>query len=160
MRFATLGRPLLVDRTFPVHIPRIQLLRGWGPPSTGVILDVSVPDDEPPVCGCTYADGYLLRFWSPVVDHMPDRLVRQLVAHELAHVFQSGFDNWRGFDYEDVSSGEVEEGGTHELVFEWGFGEPEELDEWLCEQGYVKRITFASPQEYAEYLDGRGSRYQ
>src|SRR5205814_873971 len=37
-RWSLLGLPLLGVRTYPVRVPRIQLLRGWGSPSTGVVL--------------------------------------------------------------------------------------------------------------------------
>jgi len=60
--------------------------------------------------------GCRLRFWSRIVAAMPDALVCDLIAHELAHVFQ-WVSGWNLIE-EDSYAVEVH---ADTLVKLWGF---------------------------------------
>lgn len=78
--------------------PRVQLLNGWDRPSTWRIRTGIPPAGVPnhPL-GAVYAEGFLLRFYAPVVDRLPDPLLEYLIAHELAHVLQHAIGPERMF---------------------------------------------------------------
>ena len=69
--------------------------------------------------------GTRLYFHSPTVEHMPAWIVRELVAHELAHVYQCILlpsDSW-------WSSGEECEFWAYDIELSWGF-DPYEALSW------------------------------
>ena len=65
-----------------------------------------------------YLRGFELRFRTKMVDAYPDDLVRNLIAHELAHVWQYATDNfapegpYAAVDYEEIAD---------EVTHFWGF---------------------------------------
>jgi hypothetical protein len=100
-------------------------------------------------------DGALLTFYAPVVDIMPPRHVRALVAHELAHVLQasdgvlkaserpswlsdefiSGMAANSGTSFEDMKVRAIHEFDQVEqdantIAKRWGFDIPG-MNEWL-----------------------------
>jgi hypothetical protein len=148
--------------------PRVQLLYGWEPPSTGLVRATFTDADweaekaarqgqtldERFPFACVSATGFLMRFWSPVVDRMPDNLVRDLIAHELAHVWQDATRGQSGCltEYE-------EEDEADDLIQRWGFGDPELIDEWGANAGLAKIIKVASEHEALVHLLTHGDRY-
>lgn len=131
--------------------PRIQLLNGWDRPSTGRIRTGALPDGghaRHPL-GVAFAEGFLLRFYAPVVDRLPDHLLEYLIAHELAHVLQYaiGPERMFGCPAAEVTEGMVEE-EADAAVGEWGFALSEDLDDWLVEQGDIKRVVVATMEEW------------
>jgi hypothetical protein len=119
--------------------PNIELLDDWSVRERGKGLRGEKAG--------TYRAGNALRFWSRIVDAYPDPLVRDLIAHELAHVcrYSQGYRDIRGADGKWVcikASGrrldtmEVEEDADW-LMSCWGF-EPNAIDEWDREHGISK----------------------
>lgn len=108
--------------------------------------------------GVAYAEGFLLRFYAPIVDRLPDHLLEYLVAHELAHVLQSalGPERMFGCPADEVTEGmaEVE---ADEAVEMWGFAPSEDLDDWLVERGYIKRVEVATMADWFAWYEQ--SRY-
>ena len=76
--------------------------------------------------------GNRLRFWRRIVAAYPDVLVRDLIAHELAHVLQES----RGFEFENAY--ECEEDADMRAEF-WGFSSTE-IDEWDLAQGVTAEV--------------------
>ncbi len=78
--------------------------------------------------------GHKIQFWSKVVRHLPDGVVRDLIAHELAHVTQ-----WaRGQDLntDDCFMVEFE---ADELIEEWGFSS-ESIDDWYRQRYGIRDV--------------------
>jgi hypothetical protein len=107
--------------------PQIELVGGWSGrvrPGVDALADVS-------------RGGHLLRFHAGIVGQMPDDVVCDLIAHELAHVFQDAGgltpvpddpDLWRWPGGEMLRGLDVEV-HANEMVWNWGF-EVESIDEW------------------------------
>ena len=72
-------------------------------------------------------------FWSKIVAVYPDNLVRDLVAHELAHVYQWAL----GGESEDYDNPLCVKEDADWLMQLWGF-DPDAIDEWDLEHGLVK----------------------
>jgi hypothetical protein len=64
----------------------------------------------------------LLRFWHPIIVAYPDALVRDLVAHELAHVVQRAI----GQEFPDKYECEMD---ADWRVEDWGFSATA-MDDW------------------------------
>lgn len=111
---------------FPPSTPSIELLADWphrqaGPDLLGTLGACS---------GC----GHSLRFWAKIVAIMPDDLVRDLIAHELAHVYQ-----WaRGWDLDIVGNCKAEEDARRNVEC-WGFSSTA-FFEWKRSNGINKAI--------------------
>ena len=73
--------------------------------------------------------GHKLQFWSKIVAEYPDSLVRDLIAHELAHVLQAAW----GWDFGPADSFEAEEDADLQMQA-WGF-DAVAMDEWDREHG-------------------------
>ena len=69
-----------------------------------------------------------MQFWTKIVAAFPDELVRDLIAHELAHVYQYAI----GLDFGDDNYG-CEEDADWTLE-RWGFSATA-IDDWLREHG-------------------------
>lgn len=118
-------------------IPSIQLLDSW-PGQVGKGLRATN--------GCSAARGHVLLFSRPIVEAYPDDIVRDLVAHELAHVVQEAVGQQFGeLEHEAI---EWEEDADDRMAF-WGF-DPESMDRWAIEKGIVKPIT---PERFATFSD-------
>ena len=76
--------------------------------------------------------GNLMRFWSEIVAVYPDSLVQDLIAHELAHVWQAAC----GWDLLTASAYEAEEDADF-VMESWGF-HATAMDEWDCQNGISK----------------------
>jgi hypothetical protein len=101
--------------------PQIELVHGWSGRGGGRGLRGTKA-----AAGCL---GYKLVFWTKIVDAYPDELVRDLIAHELAHIFQ-----WaRGWDIDRADPIECEQHADY-LVEAWGFSSTE-MDEWDLAHG-------------------------
>ena len=79
--------------------------------------------------------GHKLQFWSKIVAAYPDNLVRDLIAHELAHVRQAAW----GWDLATADAVEAEENADAQMEW-WGF-DAVAIDEWDREHGVTKLIT-------------------
>jgi len=82
--------------------------------------------------------GHKLQFWSKIVAVYPDSLVRDLIAHELAHVLQSA----RGWDSWPADPVAEEEDADFQMQV-WGFDDVA-MDEWDRTHG-VTRIIKIDP---------------
>ena len=110
----------------------IELLPGW---TTRGELE----------CACVDLCGHRVQFHGPSVAEMPDDVVQDLVAHELAHVVQFAqytpivesisLDVFATDDDEDefidALLGEVE---ADRMILQWGFN-PGSFDEWELATG-------------------------
>jgi hypothetical protein len=136
--------------------PRIELVHGWRDGR-----DIILPEEDLPTPGDPFAavfgKGYLLRFRAPLVDRMPDGVVQDLVAHELAHVYQQTIDLKRYFGYAPCP-GELEE-HADECMERWGF-DAESIDRWSEREGLTKKIECKDLDEYLRRCYGPGSRYE
>jgi hypothetical protein len=83
--------------------------------------------------------GHKLLFWFPIVLAYPDELVRDLIAHELAHVVQNAL----GFYF--IDNPEAEE-AADEWVKAWGFSTTA-MDEWDREHGLLRKIEYDTLSE-------------
>jgi hypothetical protein len=111
-----------------------------------------------------------MRFRSTTVDAMPEDVVQDLIAHELAHVVQFA----RGIRCVRVTSRGIATfqqrdgscyGGNYEIeqdadesISSWGF-DPESLDHWALATGRSKVIEVESPRAYFMALLRRQERY-
>jgi hypothetical protein len=73
--------------------------------------------------------GHSLKFCAPFVRALPDPVVQDLVAHELAHVYQAACGMELISD-PTVMASVMLEWEADELVLDWGF-DVYALDEWL-----------------------------
>jgi hypothetical protein len=130
-----------------LHSPHIELLDGWSKrQGEGLRGDV----------GCVSHGGHFLQFHAPVVDLMPEPLVCDLIAHELAHVHQDAcgirlksVESDGTIVYEDARggvymAGELEEEADATMV-SWGFDD-EAMDQWAVEQGIVTVVDATREQ--------------
>jgi hypothetical protein len=74
--------------------------------------------------------GHKIVFWSKIVAVYPDNVVRDLIAHELAHVYQSAL----GGESEDYDNPLCVEDDADWLMQLWGF-DPVAIDDWDREHG-------------------------
>ena len=107
-------------------------------------------------------DGHSVEFNSNIIDVLPDNIVCDLVAHELAHVLQSASairdvvdtETWEIFAVDAhgdrISAGEVED-DADDCMAEWGF-DPQSFDTWCHETGRCRRIE-VTPTEFAEAVE-------
>ena len=88
-----------------IFSPRIELTGGWAQRENGHL-------------GATLELGHRLAFHAPSVDELSDAAVTELIAHELAHVFQEAM--WPGSMLRDSNDPWIE---VHAdvIVDEWGF---------------------------------------
>ena len=94
-------------------------------------------------------------FHGPSVDSMPPETVQDVIAHELAHVFQ-----WATHDLEYVlnwDSGDCEL-DADETIEDWGF-KADSVDEWAAHLGITKTIYCNSLADCVKRLNGPKSRY-
>lgn len=127
---------------FTLIRPRIELLSGW---IGGLGDDIRTESEHRGELGAVFAHGHMLRFHAPMVDRIPDNLVCDLIAHELAHVWQYSIGLQERFGYEP-DNGEVEE-DADEIMGVWGF-DATAMDIWATEQGITKVIHFDTVEMY------------
>jgi hypothetical protein len=113
-----------------LYSPVIELLPGWSGRKAGRGLRGDAAN-----VSCR---GHLLRFWTRCVAAFPDDLVRDLIAHELAHVYQWSI----GDDLETMDNFEAES-LADQLVEDWGFS-ADAMDEWMLANGHIKVIDLES----------------
>ena len=101
------------------------------------------PSKKSVLFGNTSIDGHRVRFNANVVDVLPDNLVCNLVAHELAHVFQGATGIREAIDSETreqfhvdaygnrISKGMMEDDANYRMR-EWGF-DAGSIGIWLIE---------------------------
>jgi hypothetical protein len=100
-------------------------------------------------CGVTGALGHRITFRAKDADAMPDDVLQDLIAHELAHVLQAaeGIHCVRQYrdgraDYADARGEywggnlEIEEDADSTMLW-WGF-DPESIDRWALATGRAK----------------------
>jgi hypothetical protein len=106
--------------------------------------------------------GHMIRFHAPSIAEMPDDVVVDLIAHEMAHVTQCAV----GFVAEscggDMVSLEESTYGEREwdadmLMEDWGF-DVNSIDRWSAEVGRVKQVEM-SEAEYVNHIFTGGGRY-
>jgi hypothetical protein len=78
------------------------------------------------VKAAVYNRGHELKFRTRIVDAYPDHLVRDLIAHELAHVWQQATGC---FETEGDDAEAQNEEAADCLMVRWGFA-PYAMDEW------------------------------
>jgi hypothetical protein len=117
--------PAIVWVRFPIA-PVIELIPHWSERETGRGLR----GDMANVTG----GGYVMHFWTKIVAVFPDDLVRDLIAHELAHVHQWSI-GWN-LATEDPYGIEEDADITAEA---WGFS-ASNIDDWCREHGVIKTI--------------------
>jgi hypothetical protein len=89
------------------------------------------------------ANGHQLWFFSRIVARMPDNLVCDLIAHELAHVYLKAV----GAEFLDQSEEELE---ADLLMERLGF-DADAMDTWALEQGII-RVRLVSQKEWLRRL--------
>jgi hypothetical protein len=106
----------------------------------------------------TYHFGYRYLFRADHVDAMPEDIVQDLVAHELAHGIQAAAGIRCIRQHDDGSADFIDRngvfwGGLFELELDaddtmrdWGF-DPESIDRWSLATGRTKVIEFHDPME-------------
>lgn len=78
--------------------------------------------------------GHTLRFWAKIVAAFSDELVRDLIAHEVAHVYQ-----WSvGWELDEMNCVEVEEDANW-MLDGWGFSATA-MDAWATENTHIKAV--------------------
>lgn len=88
--------------------------------------------------------GHSLVFCSGIVDIYPDELVRDLIAHELAHVEQ-----WAsGWDIDQADPFECEEDADG-LVEDWGFSATA-MDDWDLAHGLAEVLVIDNLDDAAQ----------
>lgn len=101
------------------RIPKIELVGGWSGREA---------------LAAVRSNGHHLQFDAAVVREMPDHLVQDLIAHELAHVHQGA----TGLFYSMPLH--VLEQDANELMEAWGF-DADAMDDWLAEVGIQSRVS-------------------
>ena len=85
--------------------------------------------------------GHVIRFWSPLIDLLPEELVEIVVAHELAHTYLAVVgntyemtpDDWKAYSQGGVAyAWDDEELDVQEVMECWGFDE-DALDRWIAD---------------------------
>ena len=115
--------------------PEVGLMSGWSGRSGGRGLR----GDK----ARTTRAGHTLTFWTKIVAAYPDDLVRDLIAHELAHVFQCA-DGW---NIGAMPPLEVEEDADWH-VERWGFS-ADAIDVWYREHGVTRVLDPATMSKAA-----------
>jgi hypothetical protein len=77
--------------------------------------------------------GHRIVFWSKIVAAYPDNLVRDLIAHELAHVYQWALCG----ESEDYDNPLADEEDADWLMQRWGF-DPDAINDWDRDHGLVE----------------------
>lgn len=115
--------------------------------------------------------GHQILFSVEIVNLMPDRIVCDLVAHELVHVLQCANGlRWRACDdgtgevvNQDGkvwgSAGELED-GADDVMEHWGFSATG-MDDWALDQGIAKvvNLSFEEAVRRAFRFNQTGRRY-
>jgi hypothetical protein len=139
---------------FELVAPRIQLLLGWGKSLRDDVLIRSAKFYANLDCGTCAANGFVLRFWSPALDKLPEHLARYLIAHELAHAYQYAVGYRRRFGEEQVFNGQTE-ADADKLASWWKCGDnANEFDKWLRDNGLSSQTKqeFQSVEEQLRYM--------
>ena len=110
----------------PLFKPEIELVPDW----EGRVAGRGLRGDM----ACVKARGHTMRFWTRIVAAFPDELVRDLIAHELAHVCQWSI----GRDLLTMDNYETEEEADW-WVERWGFS-ADTMDQWMLVNGHIKMI--------------------
>ena len=116
-------RPAVTDR----------LLRHWQPITSEGRWVVDGPARLSGSLARTLYPGRHLEFSASAVDEMPDALVGELIAHELARAFLYAQDG-ESHDWEDDASRRRREDLVGQLTGSWGFA-PASLREWAATHG-------------------------
>jgi len=139
---------------FELVVPRIQLLHGWGLSLRDEVLIRSAKLNTGHVCGICAANGFVLRYWSPAMDRLPEHLARYLIAHELAHAYQYAVGYRRRFDQDEVTIGQLEV-DADKLASWWKCGDNHiEFDKWMRDNGLIDlhKLEFRSVEEQLRYM--------
>lgn len=141
------SRVVRLNETIPQQwliSPSIEILPPWW-------IEDGRDDDMNPlrgVMGAACRKGHSLKFHDAIVDALPDNLLADLIAHELAHVWQESIGLEKRFGFEP-EPGDLEQ-DADEIMEHWGFS-AEAIDEWTVEQGITKRVECSSIQEAIEW---------
>ena len=129
------------------------------------LTDIPIAYEERTLAGVDRS-GHRLKFRSDVVDAMPDDVLQDLIAHELAHVLQNAQGIHCIEQYDDGRAVYAAEdggifGGNLEIELDadwtmegWGF-DPESIDRWSPATGRSKEVI-VDLVEYLERLDHYG----
>jgi hypothetical protein len=135
-------------------IPLIKLSSGW----SGFRNDKTDPSEQKGVLAEVFARGFVMRFHAQSVALMADSVLGDLIAHEVAHVFQYAAD-WRvGAPAQEEPDHALLEEDADGLVRSWGFSDTS-IDEWGVQQGLVTFVEAGTDHELANFLFRPGSRY-
>ncbi len=110
--------------------PRVELLEFWKDTPLRGLRGLKA---------AVYQRGHQLRFRTRIVNAYPDHLVRDLIAHELAHVCQYATGSFATEGDDAEARNEI---GADDMVDFWGF-EPYAMDEWDRAHG-VSRVIDTS----------------
>jgi hypothetical protein len=129
------------DLSFVNYSPQIELVDFW----SQRMVEAGLGGDKAAV----FCLGHRLVFWTKIVDAYPDDLVRDLIAHELAHVYQWAI----GCDLDEMEP-MLCESEADLLVETWGFSSTA-MDEWDLEHGvnHVPDLEKMSEAEREEFLE-------
>ena len=144
------------DEIHTMISPKIELVPYWS--GTTVYTDPVPVEIRNPLLprqplGQVLWGGHNLRFWSKATDRMPDDIVRRLIAHELAHVYQAavGDEEWCEFDYApDSADRECHADGMADY---WGFN-GDAIDKWIANVKLTKVGVVNTLEEALSRPDG------
>jgi hypothetical protein len=87
-------------------IPRIELISGWL--GAGVPDDIVDESEHRGELAAVFARGHVIRFHAPTFTKMPGSIAADVIAHELAHVYQwaTGYETISGTA--DPGDGDIE----------------------------------------------------
>lgn len=139
-RFARLFRetwvriPLYARRYILKHWKSDDVLRFAVRYSPSIELADTWDGKKPGDAGWAHRGGHSLRFARRRVEKMPDEVVCDLIAHELAHVFQWAI----GEDLNSLDAFNIEI-IADEIMESWGF-DAESIDRWAVGAGVTKFV--------------------
>ena len=116
--------------------PNIQLLVEWGDAEgwgaqrkDGKIWCMQQRTDEYAIMSTR---GHRLFFYAPSIDAMPDSIVQDIIAHELAHVCQAAEGDER-VPVEELRLLDPREMDANKIIADWDF-DPDSVDVWEDER--------------------------
>ena len=120
--------------------PNIEVVPYWYG-TTVSIIPVPVEIRNPLQPRQPYAqvlwEGHNLRFSSEYTEGMPDDVLRRLIAHELAHVYQAAVGDEVWFDFDFAPGLGDRELHADQMADSWGFN-GDAFDQWTVDAGISK----------------------
>jgi len=127
--------------------PRIEVLPGWNNRKGVADVPLLKARRQMNLYGQVLCNGHFLCFWSKVTERMPDKILRLLIAHELAHVYQNAIGDEVWFGLHDVPSNGDRELDADILAGEWGYI-GDEIDQWAADEGIARVVEVKTLEEF------------